>query len=599
MSKTSSLHVLGRTVPLWAVALGFVALALLAYLPYLGSSFAGDDFIFISMLEGAVPYDPLQGFWFGEWSSYPCFASLWWAATDADAGFLRPLASWVLTLLYQIFGRNAVPFHLTLMLIHGLVAFTAFLVLRRLSGRDMPALLAALLFLICEDHGMTVAWIATITDLLCALFLNLAFLCHIIARQERKRWLFGLSLVSFLAAITSKETAAVYPLIVAAYEFFFADRLSDEQDRTTLITHFRLFFWHWWAWAIPLALFAAYMILYRSIIPPWSTLGYLDPFSQPGRYLGMMLVNLPVMFVGLLTQFLPSLVMMFPGMLPFAVGAGVVLLALLVWALLPYRRERAVWFSLVVFVLGLLPGLAAEIGERLLYFPSVYGLFVVAWLIMQIPRLRQRFTPDTPPGVRILGPVWGWYLLVSALVVPVILLFIYPWMWIPGLQWPEQTVLDSLPLIDEGTHEHVVYLNTNSSFNTFYLPDIYRYHRGEYIDLLLLSSFNGRVWARQESERVLMLKTEDAGWLSNMFARILRVTPEFAVGDVYTTQFFTATISAVAPDRRDVQEVRFEFLLPLQDPSLVLLYYDGQTYRRWEPSPEWELLNPTLDPFGY
>ena len=599
MVKTGSLQVLGRTVPLWAVGLAFVALGLIAYFPYLGSGFSGDDFIFINMLEGAIPYDPVQGFWSADVETYQGFTLLWWAELGAAGGFLRPVASWTLTLLFWAFGRNAVPFHATSVLVHGLGAFTAFVVLRRLSGRDAPALLAAFMFLICEDHGMTVAWIATITDLLCALFLNLAFLSHIIARQERKRWLFGLSLVLFLMAIGSKETAAIYPVIVAAYEFFFADRLSHEHEPVTLVRRFRLFFRHWWTWAIPLVVFAAYMILYRSTIPAFRSLMYLDPFSQPGQYLRMVVLNLPVMFVALLTQFLPSIMMMFPGTLPLAVGAGVVLLALLVWALLPYRSERAVWFSLVVFVLGLLPGLAAELGERLLYFPSVYGLFVVAWLILQIPRLRRRFTPDARPGVRILGRVGGWYLLVSAVILPVVLLFVYPIMWIPGLQWPEQTVLDSLPLIEEGVHEHIVYLNTNSSFNTFYLPDIYRYHRGEWVDLRVLSSFNGRVWARQESERVLVLKTEDSGWLGNMFARIVRVTPEFAAGDVYTTESFTATILAVTPDRQDLQEVRFEFVLPLDDPSVVILYYDGETYRRWEPSPEWESLNPTLDPFGY
>jgi len=305
------------------------------------------------------------------------------------------------------------------------------------------------------------------------------------------------------------------------------------------------------------------------------------------------------MFVALLTQALPSIVMMLPAALPFFVGVGVVLIVLLIWALLPYRAERAVWFCLVVFVLGLLPGLATEPGERLLYFPSVYGLYVVAWLILQIPRLRRRFTPDAPAGVRIVGPAWGWYLLVTAVILPMILLFVYPWMWIPGLQWPEQTVLDSLPLIEEGKHGHVIYLNTNSSFNTFYLPDIYRYHRGEWTDLRVLSSFNGRVWARQESNRVLVLKTEDAGWLGNMFARIVRITPEFAMGDEYATETFTATIVGVTPDKKDVQEVRFEFRLPLEDPSVVLLCYDGETYRQWEPSPYWELLNARLDPFGY
>ncbi len=437
--------------------------------------------------------------------------------------------------------------------------------------------------------------------LLCALFLNLAFLCHIIARQARKAWLFALSLALFLAALASKETAAVYPLIVAAYEFFYPQGIGslEGDDRVSLIARVRLFLRGWWAWAIPLAVLAAYMALYRVLIPPMRSLMYVDPFTQPGRYLGIALTNLPVMFAGLLTQMLPSLVLMFPGILPFVIGAGLVLVALLVWALLPYRRERALWLALVVFILGLLPGLAAEVGERLLYFPSAYGLFVVAWLIMQIPPLRRRFTPDAPPGVRLLGPAWGWYSLASALILPIILLFVYPWMWIPSFRLPEATLLASLPLIEEDVHQHVVYLNTNSSFNTFYLREIYRYHRGEYMDLRLLSSFNGRLSARQESEHTLALKTGDAGWLGNMFARVLRVTPDLEVGDVYSTPLFTATLLSVTPGGQDVQAVRFEFILPLDDPSLVFLYYDGGRYRRWQPSPEWELLNPRLDPWAF
>jgi hypothetical protein len=437
--------------------------------------------------------------------------------------------------------------------------------------------------------------------LLCALFLNLAFLCHIVARGVRKAWLFALSLALFLAAMASKETAAVYPLIVTAYEFFYPQGAVplEGEVREGLMARVRLFLRSWWAWAIPLAVLAAYMALYRGLIPPMRSLAYVDPFTQPGRYLALVLGNLPVMFLALLTQMLPSLVLMFPGILPFFTAAGLLLVALLLWALHPYRRERALWLAPVVFLLGLLPGLAAEVGERLLYFPSAYGLFVVAWLMLQIPPLQRRFTPDAPPGVRLLGPAWGWYSLASALILPVILLFVYPWMWIPSFRLPEQSVLDSLPLIEEDIHEHVVYLNTNSSFNTFYLPEIYRYHRGGYMDLRLLSSFNGRLLARQESEHTLALKTGDASWLGNMFARVLRVTPELEVGDVYTTPLFTATILAVTPGGRDVQAVRFEFILPLDDPSLLLLYYDGGHYRRWQPSPEWELLNPRLDPWAF
>ncbi len=696
------------------------------------------------MLEGATPYNPWLGFWGIPVEDYQGFTQLWWMSVEGGGAFLRPIASWTLTALYRVFGRNAVPFHITSTLIHALTAFTAFLVLRRLSQRDAPALLAALLFLICEDHGMTVAWIATITDLLCALFLNLAFLSHIKSREERKPWLFGLSLLLFLAAFASKETAAIYPVIVVVYEFFFAGRLGDlaiprergkgsvtnaragsaapadsaesgdlaipsehvgafpsergrwstfnaragsaapadsaesgdlaipsehvgafpsergrwstfnaragsadpadsaesgdlafpsehvgaflhERGRgVTFQERVRLFLRGWWAWGIPLAVFAAYMAFYRALFPPVTSLMYVDPFSQPARYLARALPNLPVMFVALLTQFLPSIVMMMPGSLPFVAAFGVILVILLIWAILPYRGERTVWFALAIFTLSLLPGLATDPGERLLYFPSIYGLFVVSWLILRMPRLRSRLSlgdaaprpkahpepsaplePGPAPGVwfsqrgRLLSRIWAWYLLVSALILPLALLFIYPFMWIPSLGWPEDTVTESLPLIQADIHQHVVYLNTNSSYNTFYLPDIYRYHRGEYVDLRILSSFNGRVSVRSEGENTILLRTEDVGWLSNMFARLVRSELKFTVGDVYTTGLFTAAIVEVTPDREDVREVRFAFTIPLDDPALVIIYYDGEDYLRWTPSAEWQLLNTTLEPFSF
>ena len=92
MVRISSLQILGRTIPLWAVGLAFVALGLIAYAPYLGSGFAADDFIFISMPEGASPYDPLLGFWSAEVDSFQGFSLLWWAEPGVEGAFLRPLA---------------------------------------------------------------------------------------------------------------------------------------------------------------------------------------------------------------------------------------------------------------------------------------------------------------------------------------------------------------------------------------------------------------------------------------------------------------------------------------------------------------------------
>lgn len=599
METDSKINLFGRKFSRWAIPLAFLVIGILVYSPYLNIGFSSDDFIFLNMLEGALPYDPVKGFWHGDMDSFPGFEMLWWREPGVSGAFLRPIPSWLITAHFKLFARNSFPYHLTSIIIHSMVAYSAYLVLRRLSRRESLSILAAFMFLICDDHGMTIAWITTVTDLTCVLFLNLAFTYHLMARQNGKPRMRVISILFFLMAMLSKETAAIFPAIIVLYEFIFVDVIDDRASPLSIRDRTMCLLRNWPAWLIPAVVFVGYMLFYRSIVPPMRSLMYGDPLSQPVRYISMMLTNLPVMFVGLLSQFLPSIVMMIPETLPYVVGFGIILILFLLWALLPYRQERAIWFAFFVFVLGLLPGLAAEAGERLLYFPSVYGLFVLAWLVAQIPRLRMALSPDSPPGIRILGPIWGWYLLISSVLLPFILLFIYPWMWIPGLQSPEKAMLNSLPYIEATTHEHVVYLNTDSSFNTFYLPDLYRYHRGEFTDLRVLSSFNGRMWARLEDTRSIVLRTDDQGWLNNMFARIVRLSPTFRVGDTYTTDLFTATILAVTSDEQDITQVRFDFTISMDDPSLLILYYDGDGYNTWKPSDDWQLLNAELDPFAF
>jgi len=593
------IQLMGRVLPTWVIGLFLVALGMVAYAPYFSMGFSGDDFMFISMLEGALPYNPWLGFWYGDMVDFPGFTQLWWFQEGISGAFLRPLPAWVISFLYFLFQRNAFPYHALSAFVHGLSAFIGFLLLRKLTGHDKPSLLAAFLFLICEDHAMTVAWITTLTDLLCAFFLYLALLCHISARESWRLWLFVASILLALLGMLCKETAAIYPVIIMAYEFIFAGRLKVSGSEMSFKQRIRLFAHNWWAWVTLLALFSVYLILYQAIVPPMRTLLYQDPFSQPLRYLGMMLVNLPVMYLSLISPFFPSLAAFIPGILGPLAAAGGILLVLLFVTLLPYKEQRSLWFVFLLFFLGLLPGLAADPGERLLYYPSLFGFYVVAWLIIQIPSLIRQAKIKLGSRERYLGLAWGGYLLFATLILPLILLFAAPGMWISGMLLPENSVLESLPFIDDELHEHVIFLNTNSSYNTFYLPDIYRYHRGEFIDLRQLSSFKGYVWARQDSAETLTLKTDGHGWLDNLFARAVRLRSGFHAGDNYDTPLFRATILEVTTDGEDVLQVRFEFNLPLNDPSLVIFYFDGDTYRRWQPSEEWQRLNMRLDPEGF
>ncbi|MBN2170624.1 MAG: glycosyltransferase family 39 protein [Candidatus Krumholzibacteriota bacterium] len=608
--KPPRLRLRGRAAPDWAVALLLVALALAAWAPYLGVGFTADDYIFLSMIEGALPYDPLPGFWFSDAMEHPCFASLWWAEPGAGGVFLRPLASWTIELLYDLFGRSAVPYHVLLVVLHGLTAFAAFLLWRRLAGRAGFALLAALLFLLCEDHAMTVAWITTVTDLLGALLLILALLTHVAARQAGRRALFWLSLPLFLAALAAKETAVVYPALVILYELFYADARATDAPGAAVVggagsgglgaaARLRALGGRWLYWSVPLLMGVAWFAAYRRLVPPMRSLMYVDPSGDPAGYLLALLGNLPVMVAGWLTPYLPSLAIMMPGTRTAAAVAGWVLLALLLAALWPHRRERAPGFALAALVLALLPGLAAGVGERQLYLPTAFGMLVAARLLLQPAFLRRRFLPDAAPGPRLAAGAWAAFLALAVVATPAAMLFAGPGLMIPGMRLPERTVQRLLPLVDPARHEHVVLLNTSSAFNTFYLPDIYRYHRGEYVDLRPLSSFNGRVEARAAGPRALELRTAGDGWLGNMFACIVRVTPRLAAGDVHETPLFTATILETNPAGDDLRRARFDFARPLDDPALRLLFWDGARYRAWEPATEWQPLNTRVDPHGY
>jgi hypothetical protein len=574
------------------LVVGLLGLAIAAYAPYLGTGFFGDDFIFLSALEGATPYDPWKGLWGGDLHDYPGIDGLWWADPEAQGAFLRPVASWAFAGLYAAFGRWAVPYHLVLAFLHGLVAATGCLLMWRLSGRMAAALGGAVLFLIAEDHAMTVAWITTITDLQCALLLNLALLCHVLSRHARRRWLYGVSLIAFLLALGSKETAVVYPAIILSYELVFADAPAGAM---TLWPRMRAALERWWSWVIPAAMVLSYLVLYRAMIPAMRNLMYVEPFSQPAAYLTAILTNLPVMVTALVTPVLPSLTVLVPGMKPFVVAGGAIVLAVTVPALWPSRREPSVLFAVLAFTLTLLPGLAAAAGERLLYLPSLYGFFLVSWLILQLPPLRRRLIPKAPVGLPVIRWALGLFLVVTTLALPLVLLFLNPGFLIPGMKLPERTLRSALPHIDPTVHRHVVFLTTGSSFNTLYLADIYRYYRGEFIDLRLLSSFNGRVWARRVSERTLELRTADDGWLGNLFAALVRVSPILTPGTTYRNQLFTVTVEETTASGRDLRRARFDFTRPLDDPSLLLLCHDGRRIDPCRLSDAWRLVNPSID----
>lgn len=138
------------------------------------------------------------------------------ADEEIKYGYYRPLISISFLADFVFWGERPFGYHLTNVLLHGLVSVLVFLLLSRLfRGRGGIALIAALLFAVHPVHAESVAWISGRTDLIATLFTLLSLLA--LAQSPSRRYALAVSLLFFLAALFAKESSLVVPLVAAAY----------------------------------------------------------------------------------------------------------------------------------------------------------------------------------------------------------------------------------------------------------------------------------------------------------------------------------------------------------------------------------------------
>ncbi|MGA7079700.1 MAG: tetratricopeptide repeat protein [Terriglobales bacterium] len=145
------------------------------------------------------------------------------ASVEQPAGgsFYRPISVLWLRLNYVIFGLNPAGWHFALLAGHVLMTYLVFVVVEKLSRRS-TASLAAILFGLHPVHTENVAWLSSVNDLLMSVFVLASFLAYLKFREGRKSKLWmAASLVLFLAALLSKEPAAVFPFLIFAFALIF------------------------------------------------------------------------------------------------------------------------------------------------------------------------------------------------------------------------------------------------------------------------------------------------------------------------------------------------------------------------------------------
>jgi len=148
---------------------------------------------------------------------------------DINAALYRPIyISWFMV-NYQLFGMVLPWWHLTSLLLHLLVTFLVYKVGVKVLKEPWTAALATLLFAFHPIHVESVSYVSASTDLLVAAFLLVAFLAYSRFREQgASLWYLTASVLAAGLAMLSKETAAIFPLVLVAYEML-RERQSGPQ----------------------------------------------------------------------------------------------------------------------------------------------------------------------------------------------------------------------------------------------------------------------------------------------------------------------------------------------------------------------------------
>jgi len=140
---------------------------------------------------------------------------------DANLGFFRP----IITLLYRadrfLWGFNPAGYHFTNLLLHLLVTFLVYQVAIRSTRGVIASWSAGLFFSVLPVHTEAIAWIQGRVDLAPTVFVLVAALCLLRAREAIgiRVWVWSaLGALSYVAALFSKESAATFPLVWAVWE---------------------------------------------------------------------------------------------------------------------------------------------------------------------------------------------------------------------------------------------------------------------------------------------------------------------------------------------------------------------------------------------
>jgi len=365
----------GRLAPRRALlAAGIVALAGLSYLPTLKYDFVLDDKPLIVENEDLLAPAPF-GFFVRSFAH-------WDAVEGGDVyAYYRPLVVSSFWLDLRLWSMRPFGFHLTNVLLNCVVGMLVALTLAEMLASFWPALLGGLAFALHPTHVESVAFVSGRTDLMMALFFVLAFLALLRFRRRPTGAQLGLTLLPFAAALLSKETAVLFP-VLALFVLTPELRQPARRGRALLLA------------GAMAAVVVAYLLVRAAVLKGptagWGNAGpglrFMLAVNSFGRYAFMSLLP----FERRIFFFDPAAL----AALGWPSVVAAVSLAAVAWAAFRHRGAPVgiggLWFALTILpACDLFPPGRSFLSQHMLYLPTVGVMLTFAALATSLRRGRK------------------------------------------------------------------------------------------------------------------------------------------------------------------------------------------------------------------
>ncbi|MDX1997075.1 MAG: hypothetical protein SF066_05095 [Thermoanaerobaculia bacterium] len=562
-------------LPLYAALVSVLLCA-----PSLGIGFQLDDWFQRNILLGEfpVPVSP-----FGMFSTaldatdgaavgvFP-----WWVTPDFKLAFLRPVS--VLTHLadYALWPNSPVLMHLHSLLWLGAGVWVAGGFYRRLLGVGWAAGLAALFFALDDSHGLPAGWIANRNALVAFLFGLLAVLAH--DRWRREGWRLGAWAAPVLLGLGlfAGETAVGAVAFLGAYALFF-DEAGARRGLLALLPC-----------AVAGLVWAA---VYH--LGDYGAVGsgmYVEPLGAPGEFLRALFERVPILTLGLWTPLAADFAGIAPPEAqPVLWGLGVAVLIFAVGLFGPLvRRDRLARFFAAGTLFALVPASATQASNRLLLFVGLAAFGLLArWL-----QGRSEAAAWLPTGSlwrRTAGAAAvGAFATHLVLAPPSLVLHSLA---AKTLGAPTLAATEDLPADAALPNQTLVFINTPDYLMFVAYLQPYRQAERKPVPRALRALSQGPtpVELVRLDDQTLRIDVP-AGLYGGQLGGLFRGPRQpFRVGEEVTVPGMTVTIDAV-DDRGVPQRATYRFTVPLEDPSLRWVAWQGGRFVAITPPAAGEVL---------